>query len=76
MELIDTNINVTSIDPGLVDTEFSTVRLGDKDKADAVYKCLGSEALSGKDIAESVVFSATRRPNVQIAQVFKYLTTF
>ncbi|KAJ3011364.1 hypothetical protein HKX48_006865 [Thoreauomyces humboldtii] len=39
MELVDTPINVTSIEPGLVETEFSIVRFaGDKAKADAVYK--------------------------------------
>jgi 3-hydroxy acid dehydrogenase/malonic semialdehyde reductase len=69
IELVDTGIKVTSIDPGLVDTEFSVVRLGDKAKADAVYEGLGSEALSAADVAESVVFAATRRANVQVAQV-------
>jgi 3-hydroxy acid dehydrogenase/malonic semialdehyde reductase len=86
MELIDTGINVTSIDPGLVETEFSVVRLGDKEKADAVYSCLGSEALSGvflsllyllaTDVAENVIFSATRRSNVQIAQVTLFCNFF
>ncbi|KAL3899934.1 MAG: hypothetical protein SGCHY_001700 [Lobulomycetales sp.] len=73
-ELIDTAINVTSIDPGLVETEFSLVRLGDQSQADAVYKGLSSPPLTGQDIAESVVFAATRKPHVQIAQMVIFPT--
>lgn len=72
MELVDTPINVTSIDPGLVETEFSVVRLGDKLKADAVYS--GLEALTATDVAETVVFAASRRPNVQIASMVVFPT--
>ncbi|CAG8087425.1 unnamed protein product [Penicillium salamii] len=65
-ELIATRIRVIEIDPGQVETEFSVVRFyGDKSKADAVYK--GVEPLTGDDIAEVVVFAASRRENVVIA---------
>ncbi|ROW08101.1 hypothetical protein VPNG_06131 [Cytospora leucostoma] len=65
-ELIATKIRVIGIDPGQVETEFSVVRFyGDKAKADAVYA--GVEPLTPDDIAEVVVFSATRRENVVIA---------
>jgi NADP-dependent 3-hydroxy acid dehydrogenase YdfG len=68
MELMDTQINVTSIDPGMVETEFSLVRFGgDKEKAANVYK--GVEPLTGQDVAEAIVFAASRRPNVQIASM-------
>ncbi|KAI8904604.1 hypothetical protein DFJ77DRAFT_484524 [Powellomyces hirtus] len=68
MELVDSAINVTSIDPGLVETEFSIVRFaGDRNKADAVYK--GMQPLTPTDIAETVVFAASRPPHVQIASV-------
>ncbi|KAI8840685.1 hypothetical protein BJ741DRAFT_596009 [Chytriomyces cf. hyalinus JEL632] len=68
LELVSTKINVTSIDPGMVETEFSVVRFyGDKDKADAVYK--GIQPLEGKDIAELIVFTASRRPHVNIANM-------
>ncbi|ORY53809.1 NAD(P)-binding protein [Rhizoclosmatium globosum] len=68
LELVSTKINVTSIDPGMVETEFSVVRFyGDKDKADAVYK--GIEPLTGEDVAELVVFTASRKPHVNIANV-------
>ncbi|KAM5353256.1 hypothetical protein ACJZ2D_016845 [Fusarium nematophilum] len=65
-ELIATRIRVIEIDPGQVETEFSVVRFyGDKSKADAVYA--GCEPLTPDDIAEVVVFTATRRENVVIA---------
>ncbi|CRJ93441.1 hypothetical protein BN1708_009385 [Verticillium longisporum] len=67
-ELIATRIRVIEIDPGQVETqqEFSVVRFyGDKAKADAVYA--GCEPLTPDDIAEVIVFSATRRENVVIA---------
>ncbi|KAH6593337.1 hypothetical protein BASA50_007545 [Batrachochytrium salamandrivorans] len=51
MELVATSINVASVDPGLVETEFSMVRFGgDKDKTAAPYK--GLIPLTGQDIAE------------------------
>ncbi|KAJ3182544.1 hypothetical protein HDU85_002642 [Gaertneriomyces sp. JEL0708] len=68
LELVDTPLNVTSIDPGMVETEFSMIRFsGDKAKANAVYK--GLEPLSSTDIAECVVFAASRPPHVQIASM-------
>nr|KAJ3415087.1 hypothetical protein HK105_001597 [Polyrhizophydium stewartii] len=71
MELVSTAINVTSIDPGLVETEFSLVRFGgDKERAAGPY--VGLTPLSGEDIAESIVFATSRRPHVQITtlQIF------
>jgi len=67
-ELNDTPIRVIEIDPGQVETEFSVVRFkGDKTKADAVYK--GVEPLTGQDIAEVIVFAASRRARVVLADV-------
>ncbi len=52
-DLVGTRLRVTSIEPGLVGgTEFSTVRLGDSDKAAAVYQ--GTVPLNAEDIAETV----------------------
>ncbi|EGY13711.1 NADP-dependent 3-hydroxy acid dehydrogenase like protein [Verticillium longisporum] len=70
-ELIATRIRVMEIDPGQVETEFSVVRFyGDKAKADAVYA--GCEPLTPDDIAEVIVFSATRRENVVIADTLVF----
>jgi NADP-dependent 3-hydroxy acid dehydrogenase YdfG len=67
LELSGTNIRVTEIDPGLAETEFSLVRLGDADKAKAVYQ--GFKPLSAEDVADAVVWVATRPPHVNIAEV-------
>ncbi|KAH8806143.1 hypothetical protein F5884DRAFT_710207 [Xylogone sp. PMI_703] len=65
-ELIATRIRVIEIDPGQVKTEFSVVRsYGDKSKADAIYA--GCDPLAPDDVAEVVVFAATRRENVVVA---------
>ncbi|PTD07635.1 hypothetical protein HYE67_002576 [Fusarium culmorum] len=70
-ELIASRVRVIEIDPGQVETEFSVVRFyGDKSKADAVYA--GCEPLTPEDIAEVVVFTATRRENVVIADTLVF----
>uniref|UniRef100_A0A8H7N6V6 Ketoreductase domain-containing protein n=1 Tax=Bionectria ochroleuca TaxID=29856 RepID=A0A8H7N6V6_BIOOC len=65
-ELIASRVRVISVDPGQVETEFSVVRFyGDKSKADAVYA--GCTPLTPDDIAEVIVFTATRPENVVVA---------
>jgi 3-hydroxy acid dehydrogenase/malonic semialdehyde reductase len=67
-DLVDTPIRVCTVDPGLVETEFSIVRFrGDEPRAKAVYQNI--KALQPEDIAEGVVFCATRPAHVQIAQM-------
>ncbi len=52
-DLLESNIKVSEIRPGMVETEFSTVRFhGDQQRADNVYK--GVEPLTGADIAETI----------------------
>lgn len=71
MDVIDYNIKVSTVDPGLVNTNFSTIRFhGDKEKADNVYK--GMQPLSGKDIAEIALFIATRPNHVNLAEAIVF----
>jgi 3-hydroxy acid dehydrogenase/malonic semialdehyde reductase len=65
IDVLGTGVRVSSVDPGLVDTEFSVVRFhGDQERADSVYK--GLEPLHGRDVAEAVLFCATRPPHATV----------
>jgi serine 3-dehydrogenase len=68
LDLLGTGVRVTTVDPGMVATEFSRVRFhGDVERAAAVYE--GVRPLSGDDVADVVVFAATRPPHVSVADV-------
>lgn len=68
MEMLEHNVKVSTIDPGMVETEFSEVRFyGDKEKAKNVYN--GLKPLSGEDVAETVIFCATRPKHVNINEI-------
>lgn len=73
LDVVETPIRVTTIDPGLVETEFSEVRFhGDTERAKTVYK--GLEPLRPEDIAETIVWCASRPAHVQIAEVIIFPT--
>lgn len=66
-DLLGTPIRVSSVDPGLVETEFSDVRFhGDTTRANAVYAT--TVPLQGIDIAEVVLFCATRPAHVNLSE--------
>jgi 3-hydroxy acid dehydrogenase/malonic semialdehyde reductase len=68
MDLLGTRVRVSSVDPGLVETEFSDVRFrGDVKRAAETYRNM--RPLKGEDIAEIVIFCATRPLHVDIARV-------
>lgn len=67
LELSGTPLRVSEIDPGMVETEFSLIRLGDPAKADAVYA--GMTPLSAQDIAECVQFATSRPPHVNVDHI-------
>ncbi|WP_414565204.1 MULTISPECIES: SDR family oxidoreductase [unclassified Anabaena] len=67
-DLLGTPIRVTSVDPGMVETEFSDVRFhGDTERAQKVYQ--GTTPLTPDDIADVIFFCVTRSPHVNINEV-------
>lgn len=67
-ELHGTRVRVTSIDPGAVKTNFSNIRFkGDLERADNVYKNM--QPLTAQDIAEIIVFCASRPEHVNINDI-------
>jgi len=68
IDVLGTGVRVSSVDPGLVDTEFAVVRFhGDQERADAVYN--GLEPLHGRDVADAVFFCATRPPHANVREM-------
>lgn len=68
LDLNGTPIRVSEVAPGMVETEFSLVRFhGDADRAAKVYK--GFTPLSPDDIAEAIVWCATRPAHVNVSEV-------
>jgi NADP-dependent 3-hydroxy acid dehydrogenase YdfG len=67
-ELLGQPVRVTEVDPGMVETEFSLVRFdGDADRAAEVYQ--GVDALTADDVADCIVWAATRPSHVNIDQI-------
>jgi NADP-dependent 3-hydroxy acid dehydrogenase YdfG len=64
LDLSGTNIRVTEIAPGAVETEFSEVRWNDKQKARDFYQ--GFQPLNASDVADAILYCITRPPHVDI----------
>ncbi|HFU3845015.1 TPA: SDR family NAD(P)-dependent oxidoreductase [Streptococcus suis] len=68
IDTIDKNIKVTTLQPGIVETDFSQVRFhGDQEKAAGVYQ--GIDALQAEDIASCALFVANQPKHVQISDM-------
>jgi 3-hydroxy acid dehydrogenase/malonic semialdehyde reductase len=68
IDLNGTPLRVSEVAPGMVETEFSMVRFhGDKERAGKVYQ--GLTPLSPDDIADAVVYCATRPPHVNVSEM-------
>ncbi len=68
IDVLGTGVRVSTVDPGMVQTEFNTVRYrGDQQAADAHYAAV--RPLQPEDVAETVQWVATRPEHVQIAEV-------
>ncbi|MGA3136661.1 MAG: SDR family NAD(P)-dependent oxidoreductase [Terracidiphilus sp.] len=67
-DLLGTPVRVTSVDPGMVETDFSLVRFhGDAERAAKVYK--GVTPLTPEDVADAILWAVTRPAHVNIARV-------
>ncbi len=68
LDLYEKDIRISSVDPGMVETEFSLVRFrGDKERAKKVYE--GLKPLTPEDIADAVLYCATRPQHVNIDEI-------
>ena len=67
-DVLGTAVRVTSVDPGMVETDFSKVRFrGDEERAAKVYT--GLIPLKPEDVADAIVWAATRPAHVNIARI-------
>lgn len=67
LDLLGTNIRVSEIAPGMVETEFSEVRWNDKERAKQFYADI--EPLLPEDIADAVLYCTTRKPHVNVEEI-------
>jgi len=67
LELLGRPVRVTQVDPGMVETDFSVVRLGSQEAADKVYE--GMTPLTADDVADCIAFAVTRPSHVNIDEI-------
>jgi 3-hydroxy acid dehydrogenase/malonic semialdehyde reductase len=68
LDLYEKEIKISTVDPGMVETDFSKVRFrGNKEKAKKVYE--GMKPLTAEDIADAVLYCATRPLHINIDEI-------
>jgi NADP-dependent 3-hydroxy acid dehydrogenase YdfG len=67
LDLLGTGIRVSDVAPGFVNTEFSTVRWKDKERAEKFYEDF--DPLMAEDVADAVAFCVTRPQHVSVAEM-------
>lgn len=73
LDLAGKNVRVTTVDPGMVLTEFSLTRFrGDRERAAKVYE--GMKPLAPGDVADVIVFALTRPPHVNVGEIVLWPT--
>ena len=72
LDLKGTGVRVSNVEPGMVNTEFSLVRLGNQQKADAVYSDM--MPLTAKDVAQTILWCLSQPPHVNISELVIYPT--
>ncbi len=73
MDLLGSGVRVSTVDPGLVETEFSLVRFrGDRARAKSVYQ--GMSPLTADDVAEAVLWCLERPSRVNVQEIVLYPT--
>lgn len=70
LDLFKHEIRVSAVQPGMVETEFAQVRYEDEERAKKLYE--GITPLTAEDVAEAVLFVASRPPHVNIQDVLMY----
>ena len=63
-DLHGTGVRVTSIEPGMVETEFTLVRTGSQEKSDELYR--GADPMTGQDIADTIRWIAELAPHLNV----------
>jgi serine 3-dehydrogenase (NADP+) len=66
-DLHGTGVRVTSIEPGMVETEFTLIRTGSQETSDKLYA--GVDPMTGEDIAETILWVATLPPHLNINSI-------
>lgn len=72
MDLLGTPIRVSNIEPGMVETEFSVVRLGSQESADRVYA--GMKPLTAYDVADTILWVLSRPAHVNVQELVLFPT--